>query len=236
MFVAFLLSYLCGAIPFGVLVGRLRGVDVRAVGSGNIGATNVWRALGPVAGSLVFLLDVLKGWAGPLIGMLLLGPQDTVGIALCALIAVLGHTFSVFLGFKGGKGIATGLGVAIGMAPLPALASFALWGLLVFLTRMISAASIISCFIMPLLYVVGRAPLPYVAAISLICLVALLKHIPNIKRILAGTEPRLGQQKAPTPPVAARVTESIAADGGDNSGQAPPRHAVDISGQPVVRE
>jgi glycerol-3-phosphate acyltransferase PlsY len=113
IYIAIALSYLCGAIPFGVLVGRACGVDVQRVGSGNIGTTNVWRALGPKMGALVFALDVAKGLAAPLLAKTLV-PVNINVMALCALVAVLGHTFSVFLKFKGGKGVATAFGAMLG--------------------------------------------------------------------------------------------------------------------------
>jgi glycerol-3-phosphate acyltransferase PlsY len=193
---ALIASYLCGAVPFGVLVGLLRGIDVRDVGSGNIGTTNVWRALGPVAGSLVFALDVLKGLAGPFIGRTLVGPHAHSVIAGCAIVAVLGHTFSVFLKFKGGKGIATSLGAMSGLAPIPALFCFALWGVMLLVSRIISVASIVACIAVPIAAHAWHAPRSYVAVIGAMGLVGFLKHIPNMKRIAAGTEPRLGQKKS----------------------------------------
>lgn len=201
MILALILSYLLGAIPFGVLIARTRGVDIRAVGSGNSGATNVWRTLGPVAGTIVFALDVLKGLAAPFIARVLVGPQEYSIIALCALLAVLGHTFSCFLKFRGGKGIATGLGMALGLVPVPALLAFTLWGGVLLFSRMISLASIAACLAAPLLAWYFQAPLPYIVVIAVIAIVAFLKHIPNMKRIAAGTEPKItiGKKRASTP-------------------------------------
>lgn len=198
-YLVFLISYLCGAIPFGVIIGKLRGVDVRAVGSGNIGTTNVYRTLGPAAGITVFVLDVLKGLAAPWLARLLLGHDASVAIALCALIAVLGHTFSLFLNFKGGKGIATGLGAVLGLSPIPALLCFALWGAVVLLTRMISAGSIVAALAVPVAFAISGAPLPSLIVVSLIAAVACYKHVPNMKRIVAGTEPKLFEKKQPAP-------------------------------------
>ena len=192
---ALALAFLCGSIPFGVLIGKSRGVDVRAVGSGNIGTTNVWRALGPVAGGLVFALDVAKGVAGPLLGHWLI-PQTEIGIAACGIAAVLGHTFSPFLGFKGGKGIATSLGALLGLMPIVGVIIFAFWGVVLGLTRMISAASIAACFGLPILALLFHAPTPYFVVALLMSVVAFVKHIPNLKRIKAGVEPRVGQKKA----------------------------------------
>lgn len=196
LIVTLLLSFLCGSIPFGVLIGKSRGVDVRAVGSGNIGTTNVWRALGPVAGGIVFALDVAKGVAGPLLGNWLI-PGNTIGIAACGIAAVLGHTFSPFLGFKGGKGIATSLGALLGLMPIVGVLIFAVWGVMLGLTRMISAASIAACVALPVLALIFyHQQWPYVVVALLMAIVAFAKHIPNIKRIKAGVEPRVGQKKA----------------------------------------
>ncbi len=195
LFLALALSFLCGSIPFGVLIGKSRGVDVRAVGSGNIGTTNVWRALGPVAGGIVFALDVGKGVAGPLIGSWL-APGGEIGIAACGIAAVLGHTFSPFLGFKGGKGIATSLGALLGLMPVIGLMIFAIWGALLAVTRMISAASIACCITLPILALLLGAPWPYFVVALLMSVVAFVKHLPNLKRIRAGVEPRVGRKKA----------------------------------------
>ncbi len=196
---ALIVSYLCGAVPVGVLVGRLRGIDVRDVGSGNIGATNVWRSLGPVAGGSVFALDVLKGLAGPFLGRALAGPDAHRAIAGCAVMAVLGHTFSIFLKFKGGKGIATSLGAMFGLTPIPALCCFALWGVVLLFSRIISVASIAACVAVPIAAYASGAPHSYVAVIGVMGLVGLLKHIPNMKRLRDGTEPRVGQKKMESP-------------------------------------
>ncbi len=203
LFLALLLSFLVGAIPFGVLIGRARGVDVRAAGSGNIGATNVWRVLGPKAGTAAFVLDVLKGVAGPLIGRWL--HVGEVGIALCGIVAVMGHTFSPFLGFKGGKGISTSLGALFGLIPVVALIAFAFWGVVLGVSRMVGLASLGACVILPILawtlpHFVPSLPQSVPAAIiaTLMGALVFVKHIPNLKRIVAGTEPKIGQKKVAT--------------------------------------
>ncbi len=198
IFLSCLLGYFLGAIPFGVLVGKARGVDVRAVGSGNSGATNVWRTLGPAAGITVFALDVLKGLAAPFIARLLVGPTDHWAIALCAALAIVGHTFSVFLKFRGGKGIATGLGAALGLMPVPALIAFAVWGLVLLASRMISVASVVACIALPLLAWQFHVPQPYIIVITVIAIIAIVKHIPNMQRVVAGTEPKVqfGKKKS----------------------------------------
>jgi len=189
--------YFLGAIPFGVIVGKMRGVDVRAVGSGNSGATNVWRTLGPVAGASVFALDVLKGLAAPIIARVMIGPHQYSWIAACAALAIIGHTFSIFLKFRGGKGIATGLGAALGLMPIPALIAFAIWGGVLLISRMISVASIAACIALPLLALAFHVPTAYFVVIAIIAMLAILKHIPNIKRIAAGTEPKINTGKKP---------------------------------------
>jgi glycerol-3-phosphate acyltransferase PlsY len=209
IFFAVVLSYFCGAIPFGVLVGKARGVDVRAVGSGNIGTTNVWRALGPVAGTIVFALDVLKGLAGPLIGKSLLSGNEW-GIALCAVAAVLGHVFSCFLAFKGGKGIATALGAIFGLAPLVALGAFALWGIVLGISRFISVASIVACVAVIIGAWATQVPVPSALVMTVMGVLAFLKHIPNMKRLAAGTEPRVGEKKpVETTPIAAQTPSEV---------------------------
>jgi len=209
LILALVLCYFCGAIPFGLIAGRLRGVDIRSTGSGNIGATNVYRTLGARAGIAVFALDVLKGFVAPYIGRLLLGESNHAGIALCAALAVLGHTFSIFLKFRGGKGIATGLGVFLGLLPWPALGCFALWGLVLLVSRMISVASIAACIAAIAVAFLSGAPLPYAIVIALMGALAILKHIPNMKRIAAGTEPRIGQPKPPASPLGDSPGEAV---------------------------
>jgi glycerol-3-phosphate acyltransferase PlsY len=196
-FFVLILAYFIGAIPFGVLVGRACGVDVQSVGSGNIGTTNVWRALGPKMGATVFLLDVLKGTAASLLARTLVPDNQTIW-ALAMFVVVLGHTFSVFLKFKGGKGVATAFGAMLGVVPAVALGCFAWWGLVLLLSRTISVASIAVCFAAPIGAVyVGATPIT-IGVISLFCVVGLVKHLPNVKRIIAGTEPKVGQKKSAT--------------------------------------
>lgn len=184
-------SYLLGAIPFGVIAGKIAGVDVRSIGSGNVGTTNVWRALGPAAGVTVFALDLGKGAAGTLLAQLNAGIYQKEMLALCALMAVLGHIFSVFLKFKGGKGIATGLGAMLGLWMPGALAAFAVWLVIFLLSRMVSLASIIACIFLPIIAWGFHLPIAVASVITLFCVVAIIKHFPNVKRIIAGTESRV---------------------------------------------
>jgi len=186
-------AYLLGAVPFGLLVGKaFGGADIRRAGSGNIGATNVARSLGPAAGVLTLLLDVSKGalaaWAGGALG----GPA---GASLSGLAAVLGHIFPVYLGFRGGKGVATGLGVflildarATGVAALVFLAS-------VGATRRVSVGSMLGCLSLPLILHYRDAPQGIVATAWACCLLIVYRHRGNLVRLIQGTEPRLGEPK-----------------------------------------
>lgn len=193
--VAPLIAFLVGGIPFGVMIGKMMGVDVRSEGSGNIGATNVYRVLGKKAGTSVFLLDVAKGVAGPLLAHALAPGHDWL-IAGCGIASVLGHVFSPFLNFKGGKGIATSLGAMLGLAPLGGLLAFAVWGLVLLITRYVSVASIAACIVLPVMVWLVKAPVPAVLVASLMSLMALIKHIPNMKRLASGTEPKMGERKS----------------------------------------
>ncbi len=195
---AIVLSYLFGAIPFGVLVGRARGVDVRAVGSGNIGTTNVWRTLGPLAGSVVFLLDVAKGWAGPLFAHALAGDEANIK-AVCAVVAVLGHTFSIFLRGGGGKGIATAFGALLGLSPIVGVTVGATWAIVLALTKYVSVASIVAAILVLVLPLLLKLPTAYVIVMMIMGVLAIVKHKSNLERLRRGTEPKIGGKKADTP-------------------------------------
>ena len=195
---AIILSYLFGAIPFGVLVGRARGVDVRTSGSGNIGATNVWRTLGPLAGSVVFLLDVAKGWAGPLFAHALSGDDANI-TAICAVVAVLGHTFSIFLRGGGGKGIATAFGALLGLSPIVGLAAVGTWAIVLALTKTVSVASIVAALVVLILPLLLKLPTAYSVVMMMMGALAIIKHKSNIERLRKGTEPKIGGKKAETP-------------------------------------
>ena len=182
-------AYLLGSIPFGFLIARMRGIDLRTFGSGNIGATNAMRALGKPLGIGVLLLDVGKGFLPVFLAQ---RPTDLALPLGCGVAAVIGHTFPLWLGFKGGKGVATGLGVWLALDPVAGLAAIAAFELALVATRYVSLASILGAFAMPVaLKVQGRQDVLTACALGMAVLIA-LKHRGNLVRIAAGVEPRVG--------------------------------------------
>jgi glycerol-3-phosphate acyltransferase PlsY len=192
-------SYLIGSIPFGYLAGRICGVDIRTKGSGNIGATNALRVLGKKWGYAVFLLDFLKAWLPVKLALgwgiaLMVHPASAPG-ALAGLCALLGHSFPVWLGFKGGKGIASSAGVMVGLFSLAVfLVCLGMWLLLFTVTRYVSIASIVAAISLPvavgILVLLHRADwLGFTVSVVMAAL-AIWRHRSNIVRLRAGTEPR----------------------------------------------
>jgi len=196
-------AYLLGSIPTGYLLVRIfRKQDVRSMGSGNIGATNVMRSGGKALGALTFLLDVLKGAAAVYFGGVLgtsLAPSISLHSmqALAALSAVLGHVFTVWLRFRGGKGVATGFGVFLVAAPLAALAAIGIFAIILAITRFVSLASIFATLSFPILawVVVPDHSAFFVAVQIAVALLIVVKHHANVNRLLSGTEHRLGADK-----------------------------------------
>ena len=180
------LAYVLGSIPFGVLYARTQNLDLREHGSRNIGATNVARSLGRKAGALTLLGDTLKGWLAVALAAWTLGTP--AAIAGAGLMAFLGHLFSVFLRFKGGKGVATGLGVSLYIMPLAALGSIAVFAVTLWTSRYVSLGSILAALALPLFGLFLKMPLPYITVSLIIALLVLHKHYENIQRIIAGTE------------------------------------------------
>ncbi len=188
----FFLGYLLGSVPFGVITSRwLAGIDPRMTGSRNIGFTNVLRTAGRIPALLTLLGDLGKGYIVVRFARELSLQESWVWLA--ALSAVLGHIFPVFLGFKGGKGVATGLGVLYGIEPLLGWITILTWGLAVWLWRVSSLGAIIAFGLLPL-WVIGLDPssLSILYSILLTTLV-LTKHRSNIARLRSGTEPKIGQ-------------------------------------------
>jgi glycerol-3-phosphate acyltransferase PlsY len=197
----FLASYLLGAIPTSYLVVRLvKGKDLRALGSGNLGATNLYRVLGLAYALPVALFDVAKGAIPVLVFAPRAGGTDLLAL-LFGITAVLGHMFSVFVGFRGGKGVATGAGVVLGLAPWALVAGVAIWLLTLFSTGYVSLASILAALLLPLaVYWLHpeRRELIWLFAVLSVAIVVL--HRANIARLLAGTEHRFGRPRAETKP------------------------------------
>lgn len=183
---ATLLAYLCGSIPTGVLLAGAAGVDVRSRGSGNIGATNVARTAGRTLGILTLIGDALKGLV-PVVVARALG-FDAAALASVAFAALAGHVFSIFLHFQGGKGVATGVGVLLGLAPAAALIPIAVFLAVFAATRIVSLASILATAAAPLALLVLGEPTPLVVAALAMAVLVVARHRENIARLLAGTE------------------------------------------------
>ncbi|MDI6735383.1 MAG: glycerol-3-phosphate 1-O-acyltransferase PlsY [bacterium] len=182
-----IISYLIGSIPTAYLVGRIFGkVDIRTVGSGNVGASNVFRIVGKTAGISVLIVDILKGFL-PVLIVHCLGFDILIGI-VAGLGAITGHIWTVFLKFKGGKGVATGLGVFLGLAPLPILIILVIFIIVVAITKYISLGSIIGAFLLPLLlFFFAREGIIIIFG-TIASLLIIIKHLPNIKRLITGQE------------------------------------------------
>lgn len=200
--IAILLSllggYLLGSVPFGLIVGKLHGVDVRQHGSKNIGATNVWRVCGWKAGLPVFILDVAKGvaavWVGWLAARQFSGPADWC-VVVAAMACILGHSFPLWLRFKGGKGVATSAGVLIAWVPMAFLIALGTWIVVFAVSRYVSLASIMAAVVLPFAVWGTRERGTMVGIATLISLLAIYKHRANIQRLIAGTENRIGKKK-----------------------------------------
>ena len=196
-----ILSYLVGAIPTSYLAGRIfRGIDLRKHGSGNLGATNLYRTLGWKYAVPVGLFDIAKG----AIPVVLFAPQvsasERVAVA-CGIAAVIGHVYSVFVRFRGGKGVATAAGVMLGLAPYAILALLVLWALIVFGTGYVSLGSIVAAALLPLaVWVLHPAARGLLPVIALVAAGIVWLHRANIRRLLAGTENRFGRHGAAAPP------------------------------------
>lgn len=204
--IAAISAYLLGSIPFGYLAGISRGVDIRTVGSGNIGATNVYRTLGKKLGIATFVLDVFKGVAAtsviPQSVWFMLGFEGTAPLYMviaCGALVLIGHSFPLFLNFKGGKGVATGLGVTIGVAPHSAILGLAVWIAVFFATRYVSVGSIIAAAVVGIaVWLLDNSYEPanvVPAVVSLLAVLVILKHRKNIARLINGNENRFDFSK-----------------------------------------
>jgi glycerol-3-phosphate acyltransferase PlsY len=198
-------SYLLGSMPFGYLAGRLAGTDIRQVGSGNVGATNVVRVLGKWYGYPVFALDVLKGFGAVKISMLLApgrppdwNSPEIFGI-LAAVCSVLGHLYSPWLKFKGGKGVATSAGALLALVPLATFIAVIIWVVIFWVTRYVSLASVIAAIVLPLLIVLvswrdENKVKPLVYSSACVAAIVVWRHRSNLSRLRRGTEPRFARK------------------------------------------
>ena len=183
-------SYLLGSVPSGLIIGKLSGLDVRNAGSGNIGATNVARLLGKTGGLLTLVADMAKGLI-PVLAVQQMGLGDPIA-ALVGIAAFVGHLYPVFLNFKGGKGVATGFGVLLGLAPLAATILLVIFAAVAFSTRIVSLSSMVTAVAAPLLLWLFYYSPTYIMMATLMAIMIVFRHYANIQRLLNGTEPRFG--------------------------------------------
>ncbi len=188
--IACIVAYLLGSIPNGLVFGKLIWqVDLREHGSHNIGATNAWRTLGKGPGFLIFLLDFFKGFISVWLGSVLAGTP--MAMVLAGICAIIGHSCSVFLKFKGGKGVATGLGVIVMLMPLPAIIVFAVWLLIVKISGYVSLGSIIAAALVPILAWLQGYAMEYTVLGLLAAAFVIVRHKANIIRLLNGSESKI---------------------------------------------
>ncbi len=189
-----IIAYLFGAVPFGLLVAKSRGMDIREKGSGNIGATNVFRVVGKGWGTFTFLLDALKGFI-PSFVFPLIGDVDPVYGVLFGIAAILGHSFPVYLRFKGGKGVATSAGMLLGVAPAAVGIGFLVWISCLLISRIVSLASILAALAVGISVWFLKDSVVVCSALSILAVLVVWLHRANIKRLLNGTEHRFGKKK-----------------------------------------
>ena len=178
-------AYLGGSLPFGYWAGRLHGIDIRQEGSGNTGATNVWRVLGKRAGIPVLLLDIAKGFVPALIGLQIAGAGTAI---VAGAAAVAGHTFPILLGFGGGKGVATSAGVVLAVTPVHGIVLVLVFAIVLWLFRYVSLASMVVAVLYPLTCLVTGEPWPVIVFGAVAALGIVARHRANIGRLRAGTE------------------------------------------------
>ena len=192
--VAAAISYLLGSIPNGLILGKaIWGVDLRQHGSKNIGATNAWRTIGKAGGISIFALDFLKGAISAYLG-LHLGGSELAGV-LCGILAIAGHSWSVFLAFKGGKGVATGLGVIAAIMPMVTLIVFAVWFAIVYFTGYVSLGSIVGAALVPILTLFFGLHTEFLILGLIAAVFIIYRHKSNIERLLNGTESKIKAAK-----------------------------------------
>jgi acyl phosphate:glycerol-3-phosphate acyltransferase len=191
-------AYVVGAVPIGFLVARAFGVgDIRRHGSGNIGATNVLRTLGRLPAIITLLADITKGYAAVVLAAWIAGDVPAV-TATAAAAAVIGNCWSVFLGFRGGKGVATGLGALLRLAPLATVAALPVFLVVAATTRFVSLASVLAAGCVPFGALALGAPRAYVLGALVVAVIVIVRHRDNLMRLRAGTERRLGERRGPS--------------------------------------
>lgn len=189
-------AYLLGSIPTGLIWGRAKGIDIRTIGSGNIGATNVMRALGRVPGITVLALDTLKGFVPVFVAPRLFPQLDRGALQiLCCVCVIAGHNWPCWLRFKGGKGIATSGGALLAFLPWTLLCALGVWGIVFGVSRYVSLASICAAVVVPIATGLITHDWRLTAFTGILATVAIYKHKANIHRLLAGTENRVGAKK-----------------------------------------
>ena len=219
--VVLIVSYFLGTVPIGLIVGKVtRGIDIRDFGSGNIGATNVLRTLGPGPAAIVSIGDTLKGFLAVILALKIISaPHQPIIVIAAGLLSIVGHSASPFLRFKGGKGVATSLGVIIGMNPMIAAISFVLWVAIVAVCRYVSVASIIaSSSVSVQMYFSGtlfhkKVPREYTIFALAAALLIIIRHCSNIGRLIHGTEPKFGQK--------VKLEKEVNSDEGDEPSRLP---------------
>ncbi|MFC0214873.1 glycerol-3-phosphate 1-O-acyltransferase PlsY [Paenibacillus chartarius] len=190
---AIIVSYLLGAVNFSFLYGRLfRGIDIRQHGSGNAGATNTLRVLGKGPGILVLVLDVLKGVGAVAIGYWSAAPDQLWVPVLCGLLSIVGHNWPIYFGFRGGKGVATTIGVMATLAFIPTLIACIAAVVVIAVTRYVSLGSLIIALLIPVLLLVMKGPAEIIAASVILCLFVYIRHRSNIVKLWTGKENKLG--------------------------------------------
>ena len=188
-----IIGYIFGSIPSGlVLVKMVCGIDIREYGSKNIGTTNVFRTVGGRMASIVLIADVVKGILAVLLVRYLFESSLHLEL-LTAIASLLGHNYSLFLGFKGGRGVATGLGLILLFMPDVCIFSFTVWLVIVFVTRYVSLGSIVGAFITPIVAYYRGYPLELVLFALAACVFVIVRHYENMKRLIAGTESKIKQ-------------------------------------------
>jgi len=188
IFILCVLSYFLGAIPSGYLITKkIKGFDIRNYGSGNPGAANVYRIVGKKAGWATFTCDALKGAIAVLLAKFFASEVPWLPVA-CGFIAICAHMWTVFLKFRGGKGVATSAGVFGALLPIPTVIAFLSFVLVVWRTGRISPGSIVACIVLPIAAWISGASLFYIIFCAIVAAIVIYKHIPNIKRMLANKE------------------------------------------------